>query len=278
MKIHTIESWESFVASAEQWTKEGPNGPNIFRGQADEDWKLSPSLTRVLNQRGYTPQTAKLTEDRILKDFQNRYQARDEHCRTLNTTDLLSWWEVMQHHFVPTRLLDWTKSPHAALYFAVSSLPDKNGSLFIMDAGYLQWIQSTRARDPDDKPNWAAFQELNKSVHGNLYKKSMVIISSPTPTDRMSAQHSSFTISTEILESHDVTGDDITFGRCINRTDAELSLFDKFVVSSDLKKEFTERLEWEGFHRESMFPDSRIMDEGIESFLGEVKTILDGNV
>ena len=266
------------MAAVEKWAIEGLNGPNIFRGQADEDWKLSPSLTRSLNERGYSPQTALIAENRILKEFQGRYKDIDAYCKALRTTDLLSWWEIMQHHSVPTRLLDWTKSPQVALHFAVSSLPEKNGALFIMDAGHLQWIQSTRARDPEEKPNWSAFEELNKSVNGDSYEKSMVVISSPTPTTRMSSQHSSFTISTEILESHDITGDGIVFGKCINLSGSDPSIFSKFVIPSYLKKMFAEKLMEEGFYSKSLFPDSRIMDENIESCLREIYTILDGRV
>ena len=278
MKTHIIEDWEFFLASVSKWTKEGPNGPNIFRGQAKAEWKLSPSLTRALNDRNYNKSNAWITESRILKEFQSRYQSKDDYCMTLKTTDLLSWWEVMQHHSVPTRLLDWAKSPYSALYFAVSSFPDKNGAFFIMDAGHLQWIQSIRSQDSEKEPNWTAFQELNKSVHGNSYEKSMVVISSPTPTGRMSAQHSSFTISTEILECHDVTGDDITFTRCINRSEAETSLFHEFLVPSELKEGFAKKLGDMAFNQESLFPDSRIMDDDIKAFLSEVDRILDRNV
>ena len=85
----------------------------------------------------------------------------------------------MQHHSVPTRLLDWSKSPHASLFFAASGSPEKNGAFYIMDAGHLQWIQATRAKDPEDKPNLRAFKELNKSINGHSYEKSMVVKITP---------------------------------------------------------------------------------------------------
>jgi len=214
-------------------------------------------------------------ERRILERFQGCYQGRDDYCAQLKKTDLLSWWETMQHYSVPTRLLDWTKSPYAALYFTVSASVDKNGALFIMDAGHLQWIQATRARDPEGAPNLAAFQELDKSVNGDPYEKSMGVISSPIPNARMLAQHSSFTISTELLESHDVTGDEIVFGRCINRDETNPSLFDKFVVPKELKGEFTERLSREKITQEAIFPDSRVMDKESQAFLAGIRDILD---
>lgn len=275
MDTHRLEDWQTFVSSAARWTEDGPNGPTIFRGQADECWGLCPSLTGELNERGCALDRGVTIEHRILEEFQNCYQGRDDHCAHLKRTDLLSWWETMQHYSVPTRLLDWTKSPYAALYFSVSASVDRDGALFVMDAGHLQWIQATRARDPEETPNLAAFQELTKSVNGKPYEKSMVVISSPTPTIRMSAQHSSFTISTELLESHDVTGDDITFGRCINRSDTNPSLFDKFVVPKELKSEFTERLSREGFTQDALFPDSRVMDRESEAFLGKIQRIFE---
>jgi len=277
MILRQIESWEQFVASSKKWTEEGPNGPNIFRGQSDESWALVPSLTRRFEKKGYDNKKAHKVEGIILHEFQNRYCDIDDHCKQLTMTDALSWWEVMQHHSVPTRLLDWSKSPHASLFFAVSGSPEKNGAFYIMDAGHLQWIQATRAKDPKDKPNWKAFQELNKSVNGNSNEKSMVVITAPFPTSRMNAQDSSFTLSTEILESHDITGDDITFGRCANQAEVNPSIFYKFIVPSTLKSYLLKKLEEEGFTQDTLFPDSRIMDDDSEEFLEIIEQIITEN-
>ena len=151
-----IDSWQRFEELSKKWTAQGPNGPNIYRGQSDASWELIPSLTRICNEHGFDNKTAMLVENELLNEFQQRYRNNDDFCESLRINDLLSWWEIMQHHSAPTRLLDWSKSPHAALYFAVSSSKELDGAIYLMDAGHLQWIQSVREKDPAAAPNWAS--------------------------------------------------------------------------------------------------------------------------
>ncbi len=43
--------------------------------------------------------------------------------------DYVSWLLLIQHHCVPTRLLDWTENVLIGLYFAVSGCEDEDGGL-----------------------------------------------------------------------------------------------------------------------------------------------------
>ncbi|MDE3058463.1 MAG: FRG domain-containing protein [Bacteroidota bacterium] len=52
--------------------------------------------------------------------------------RTRPTTEW-EWMFLMQHHGVPTRLLDWTESPLIGLYFSVYENPEKDGALWCLN-------------------------------------------------------------------------------------------------------------------------------------------------
>ncbi len=82
----------------------------LFRGVADFSYQLKSSLERSV--RHYQ------TENWLINEFQrsiHEYLPVESHPN--NKFELLS---LMQHHGVPTRLIDITKSPYVALYFAAS--------------------------------------------------------------------------------------------------------------------------------------------------------------
>ncbi len=88
-----------------------------FRGQGSLDWPLTPLLYRF----GFRPDL----EREINRDFRLYGSRYLDHL----PGDEIEWLFVMQHHGVPTRLLDWTESHLIALFFAV-----EDGSM-VTDSG-----------------------------------------------------------------------------------------------------------------------------------------------
>jgi len=96
------------------------SGHWVFRGQGNEHWPLLPSLERfarcIVDQPGPI-------ERHGLREFQRR-----AHHYATNLPDdnsALEWLALMRHHGSPTRLLDFTKSPYVAAFFATV---DANGN------------------------------------------------------------------------------------------------------------------------------------------------------
>lgn len=69
-----------------------------------------------------------------------RAESRD---RQIMST-LLGVMIMMQHHGAPTRLLDWSRSPWIAAYFAASHDPDADGHIWSFDAEPLFQSDETR--------------------------------------------------------------------------------------------------------------------------------------
>jgi hypothetical protein len=109
----------------------------LFRGQADTEWMLEPSV-----HRGYSPQQ----ERYLTNEF--RVRASGRHFACPMNTDFPGWLALMQHYGLPTRLLDWSYSPLVAAFFSVHpdyAPPDryakKNACIWALDPAGLNESQ-----------------------------------------------------------------------------------------------------------------------------------------
>jgi len=99
----------------------------LFRGHTNFEWNLLPKIGRP-EFRKTVPKIFK--EEYVLNSWK-RYAS---HFIIKQPVDDWDWISLSQHHGLATRLLDWTKNPLIALFFATCDFNiDKDGSVFIFD-------------------------------------------------------------------------------------------------------------------------------------------------
>jgi len=102
----------------------------LFRGQR-EDWDLLPKITRVKHR------TTVLEDERQMMSAFQREAVTFIDPLPNNPWD---WLAIAQHHGLPTRLLDWTRNPLAALWFAVREPAES-------DVPGVVWVYCPNERD-----------------------------------------------------------------------------------------------------------------------------------
>jgi len=105
-----------------------------YRGQADAEWHLENAIERTDFVQLY-----KGIEADFLAEFQRG--ARNYLQKDQTPEHLIEWLALMQHHGAPTRLLDFSKSPFIAAYFAFEQclpLPDRYIAIWAVNIHFLR--------------------------------------------------------------------------------------------------------------------------------------------
>jgi len=242
MKSHVCHSWHELleqIVSAVQSLKVSWNSPSavpFFRGHASTDFKLVPGLLRP------TPKGLWQTAS----DERNLYYEFRARGGSLLRTDLTTWdvLFLMQHHGIPTRLLDWTESVTVALYFA---LLQAHGDIdiWMLDPYELNknMVRSHMIRDTEDVLD---VEDLQSDYVGYFIEQkaqpeweSAIAIYPRRQNPRLASQSGVFTLHSDLrpLEQLDIPG------------------MERFTLVADAVEETIQALDILGTNEFSLFPD-----------------------
>ena len=193
-----------------------------YRGHANHRWELKTFIAR---QKTPSP----ILEKKLRLRFENHTTFLDPASHPLRM-DKCNF--LMQHHGLPTRLLDWTTSPLVALYFAVCD--DKKDNI---DACIWQL-------DPSQLNHFYGYNEpivKCKNKHFTQMSGETLAIHAPYTNLRMMAQRSEFT-----LHAH--------YDAIDSAVSASVFL-KKITISKKIKRELRSKLNSLGINRGTLFPD-----------------------
>jgi len=109
-----VKSWEYLLKVFQGPHFKKTKNDLIYRGHCGHDWQLESTLGRMFGG-GDIPQEK---SDSLLNQFTLSMRGRGYDLAPLQTGPEI--WAVGQHYGLKTPLLDWTRSPFVALFFAFS--------------------------------------------------------------------------------------------------------------------------------------------------------------
>jgi hypothetical protein len=158
--------------------------------------------------------------------------------------DMVSWWTLMQHHGAPTRVLDWTKSPHVAAYFAVESQSEQDGAVWYFHVNKLEETLKERGQPTMD----AAMKDLKGFFASDNELPCCYTFARKQKIERMVTQQADFTVSPDVLADH---ADIIEKALIENDTKV---WFGKLIIPADLKPQFLLQLHRFNVNGIALFP------------------------
>lgn len=225
---------------------------NWFRGHSKIQGELNPGIYREPYLNGDYKQFEKDIEFQFAEDFKRR--APSLMSKTPDFDNHLEWLFLMQHHGVPTRLLDWSENILVATFFAVDSDDDQDAELWTLLPWKLNESHGFYGLPSNRKNSTLQFlaheifhnnpEELKKDYKLKEIPKIPMAFLPPMMHPRMNSQFSCFTI-------HPIPQE----GCSITEVIQDNKFLMRYIIPQKLKKSFKRNLSSLGINYSSFFPD-----------------------
>ena len=254
MKRNIKKSWnrklEEIMKQIDSFKKKSMDNYIVYRGQSDFGWSLTPSLYVAQQNCGWNNYDLEEKEFNIYFDFVTNAKGY------INNS--MKSWEIlveMRHFGLPVRVLDWTESLNAALYFAVidtkvnQKFSDRkeDAVIYLLDPFALndKTLGDPKIYNPLDK-RFFEFEDaiLEKDVpkrYKNKLNNPYAIIM-PRRTDRIFAQKGLFTV--QGFNNKD-----------IDKIAKLKPTYSKIIIEREYFKDIANYLEVSGVNHFTMYPD-----------------------
>jgi hypothetical protein len=237
MREVRVQSWSEFnryISNRDGWA---------FRGQSDARWPLLSSLPRRLQQNKVDREHWRQREERAIRIFRRKAHVYLPDKSVLE--DDLRCLAMMQHHGAPTRLLDFTKSPFVAAFFALEQAAG-DAAVYALNTPYI-W-----AAGPDHDPALTR-DVIDPRVPGNferhfaVNKLPVVWFGEPREMDRRLVAQSGLLVVPGVL---DKTLDVLLAGYA-----HEQVLVERVLLGADIRAEVMHELYRMNITHATLFPD-----------------------
>ena len=240
----TVNSWSELQEAlfVDSWIEELGRYRSrcAYRGLSDAGFRLQTTLMRMGGRH------AEL-EKHLLRNFR-----KYAHRRVVERDSMWHWLSVANHYGLPTRLLDWSYSPFAALHFATADIDafDRNGVIWSVNYLHTHDLLPNRLRS------------LLAAEGANVFTVEMLCEGVTTLSDLDALYSEPFALFFEPLSIDDRIVNQYAFFSVISHPSVALDdwledhplLWRRIVIPAALKWEIRDKLDQSNITERVLFP------------------------